>query len=286
MKKRMIPLVLSALILGGVVVANRFATPDEAAKAAAVALFKSLNEEQKKLALLPADDPDRYKEEFPAVARKGVTFDKLTPEQKKLADDVVKAMCSEYGSARCLEVAKQTPNDRRYITYYGDPEKDEKFAWRLAQHHLTLIYAEFGKAKVSEFGPVLLGGNPVKELWDEEDKILLDLYAALTPEEQKNVAKGIQISDLSSKAQGHAKSLLAKRIEVFSADRQKVLQGIVQHDGGVEKLKISISAPADKSFKTGGKYNWQIAGPSITCNWNTAGNNHIHMTVRGKVKGT
>src|SRR5262245_64252004 len=99
-------------------------------------------------------------------------------------------MTSEYGASRCLDAAKQTPDNRRYINFFGEPGTDKPFAWRIAQHHLTLIYAEFGKDKANEFGPILLGGNPVNKLWDDEEKIILELYAALSADEAKAVAKG------------------------------------------------------------------------------------------------
>ena len=46
---------------------------------------------------------------------------------------------------------------QRYVTFFGTPTADGPFAWRFAQHHLTLIYADFGKDKPNEFGPILLG---------------------------------------------------------------------------------------------------------------------------------
>src|SRR5262249_48838394 len=85
---------------------------DDAARAAAAKLFKSLTDDQKKLALKPLDDKERYKEEFPPVERQGLPFNKLTAEQKALAEDAIRAMTSDYGAERCLQVAKQTGDDR------------------------------------------------------------------------------------------------------------------------------------------------------------------------------
>src|SRR5262249_6965959 len=164
----------------------------------------------------------------PAVSRPGLPYAKLSAEQKALIDEVVRATTSEYGAMRCLEVAKQTGDGARYLNFFGTPSADDRFAWRIAMHHLTLIHAEFGKDKVNEFGPILLGGNPVKTLWDDEEKVLLELFASLTPEEAKSIkGKGnagsgaaiapdaLKIGDLGEKSRGLARKLLQQRLAVF-----------------------------------------------------------------------
>src|SRR5262249_41905359 len=156
-----------------------------------------------------------------------------TAEQIGLMDDVIRAMTSEYGAMRCLEVAKQTGPERRYLNFFGAPDKVGPFAWRVAQHHLTLIYAEFGTDQVNEFGPILLGGNRVKALWDDEEKIALHLYAALSAEEARAVKgkggagsgaaignAGMRIGDLGEKAKPLARRLLDQRLAVFAPDRR------------------------------------------------------------------
>jgi hypothetical protein len=276
---------------------ERAAGPDEAARAAAVKLFKSLSDEQKKLALKPFDDKERYVEMFPGNVRPGLPFDQLTPEQKALVEEIVKGMTSEYGAARCLEVAKQTPDNRRYVNFFGNPLADKRFAWRLAQHHLTLIYAEFATDTPDEFGPILLGGNPVKTLWDAEENILLELYASLSPEEVKAVqgkgggtsgqpigTNGVRIGELKEKPRALARRLLEQRLAVFSADRRKVLEGLIQKDGGADNLRFAVWGEPTRSHRDGGKYHWKIGGAIVLCDWQTQGPNHIHMTVRGRSK--
>jgi hypothetical protein len=284
----------SAVLVGQ---ADKAASPDDLARAAAIKLFQSLNDEQKKLAVKEFDDKERYKEEFPAVTRPGLPYAKLSAEQKAMIEDVVKAMTSEYGAARCLEVAKQTPDGARYLNFFGTPSADGKFAWRVAMHHLTLIYAEFGKDKANEFGPVLLGGNPVKTLWDDEEKVLLELHAALSPDDAKAIkAKGssasgatidasaMKIGSLSEKPKALARKLLEQRLSVFSADRRKVLDEMIQKEGGIDSLRIAVWGDASKSQKEGGNYHWKIGGGPLLCDWQTVGKDHIHMTVRGRAK--
>jgi hypothetical protein len=165
--------------------AQKEPSADVAARAAILKLYQSLNDEQKKMALKDTADKDRYTETFPGVQRPGVPFSKLSAEQKAMVADVVKTICLDYGATRCLEVAKQDGDGQRFVTFFGEPTADGRFAWRFAQHHLTLLHMEFGKDQPNEFGPILLGGNPVKTLWDEEEKIAMELYTALSADDAK-----------------------------------------------------------------------------------------------------
>ena len=96
---------------------------------------------------------------------------------------------------------------------------------------------------------------------------------------------GVRIGDLNEKSRKLAASLFSKRLDVFSADRRKVVDDIVKRDGGVENLRIAIWGAATKSHLEGGSYHWRIGSDAIVCDWQTAGKNHIHMTLRGRLKG-
>lgn len=300
--KRLVPL-FAVVVFVGVLWVNRAqpqkqAGPDETARAAAVKLWESLTDAQKKLALKDVADKERYVEQFPEVKRPGLPFKDLTAEQKTLANDAVRAMLSDYGATRCLEVAKQTSPGGLYVNFFGAPEAGKAFAWRVAGHHLTLLYAEFGTGKAPEFGPVLLGGNPAKNLWDEEENLVLELYKSLTPKEQEAIrigkansgsgspigTSGMLIGELGEKSQGLAKKLLRQRVAVFNADRQKILDDLIQREGGADKLRIKIWGEATKSHRDGGNYHWRIGSEYLTADWQTAGKNHIHMTVRVRKK--
>ena len=72
---------------------------------------------------------------------------------------------------------------------------------------------------------------------------------------------------------------------VFAADRRKVVDEIVRRDGGVENLRLAVWGPITRSHLEGGSYSWRIGSNAIVCDWQTAGKNHIHMTLRGRLKG-
>jgi hypothetical protein len=263
-------------------------------RSAAVKLFESLDAEQKKQVVLPYDSKDKYAEIFPEQKRPGLPWAALSAEQKKLAEEVIQAMTSEYGAKRSFEIAKQTREGGRFLTFYGEPSADKPFAWRIASHHLTLVYAEFDKS--NEFGPILLGGNPVKDMWDEEDKIAQELYAALTPDEVKGVQSkanpgsgssigktGLKIGDLNEKARVEARKLFQKRIDFFAADRRALMEDILKQEGGVDNLRLAVWGNMTKSFKDS-NYSWRIGNERITCDWQTVGREHLHLCVKAKGK--
>jgi hypothetical protein len=284
--KRLMKLGCLALLLA---LALMFGKPGQTAPAedAALKLWTSLSADQKKEALLPFSDKERYQEVFPANERPGLPFTKLTKEQKELVDQTIQAMTTKYGAERIAKVAKQTPDNRRYLTFYGEPAKGKPFAWRIAQHHLTLVYAEFGNAAPGEFGPVLLGGNPVGTMWDEEDELFLSLFAALSEAEKEKASgkekgsKGIRVGELKDKARELATKLLNKRLEVFEPEYRKNFDLQLKNDGGVENLYLLIKAKdATKSHHKGGNYYWKLAGQHVLCDWQTQGNDHLHLTVK------
>jgi hypothetical protein len=301
--KRLFAILLSLATVGGAVFVSRAArpdSPDETTRAAALKLYRSLSDEQKALAVKDFEDKDRRTEAFPAIKRPGVPFSKLTDEQKAMVAEVVKGMTSAYGAERCLETFKETPEALRFLTYFGEPSAKKPFAWRVGMHHLTLVFAEFGSERPNEFGPTLLGGNPVKTRWDEEEKLALQLYAALSPEEVNAILTtskasspgsgsslgkaGVRIGGLNDKARRLAGQLLNKRLDVLSADRRKVMEEIIQRDGGVAQLRLAIWGPITKSQSAGGSYHWRIGSDTVVCDWQTIGKNHVHMTLRARPK--
>ncbi len=93
---------------------------------------------------------------------------------------------------------------------------------------------------------------------------------------------GMKIGDLGEKAKALAKKLLEQRLAVFSTERRKVLEDLITADGGIEAQRVAIWGDATKGHMDGGNYSWKIGGAVLLCDWQTAGKNHIHMTVRGK----
>jgi hypothetical protein len=279
--KRLLPLGCLALMTA---LALHSGSPAQTAPAqdAALQLWNSLSDAQKKQALRPFQDQERYAEVFPPVPRPGLPCSKLDKKQQALLTQAIGAIATDYGVRRIAKIESQDTPRGRYLTFYGTPEKGKPFAWRLALHHLTVVYVEFGSDSPDEFGPILLGGNPVGDMWDEEDQLFLALYAALSKDELKKIpGKGIQVGELSARPRELAKKLLAQRLKVFNPEYRKNFDAQLRRDGGVEKLYLTIDArDASKSHHQGGRYYWRFRGEHVFCDWQIQGNEHLHLTLR------
>jgi hypothetical protein len=279
--KRLLQLGCLVLVAG---LAWRSVSPAKtsSADAAALKLWSSLNEEQRKQALRPFNDQERFREAFPPIKRPGLTVSKLTKEQKELLSEATKAITTEYGAQRIARVAAQDSENGRYLTFYGTPEKGKPFAWRMALHHLTVVYVEFGADPPAEFGPILLGGNPAGDMWDGEDRLFLDLYASLSKDELSKVrGKGVKVADLGAKSRDLAVKLLNKRLDVFNPQYRANFDTQLKRDGGAENLYLAINAQdASKSHHKGGRYYWRLSGEHVFCDWQVVDNEHLHLTLR------
>ena len=269
------------LLMAGLFLRSNSPAETAPAQEAALKLWGSLSEDQKKQALRPFEDGERYKEVFQPVRRPGLPVSQLGKEQKELLASVIGDITTEYGAERITKVANQERESGRYLTFYGTPEKGKPFAWRLALHHLTLVYVEFGADAPNEFGPILLGGNPVGDLWDEEDQLFLALYASLSKDELSKVSdKGVKVGELSAKPKELAEKLLNMRLEVFNPEYRKTFDTQLKGDGGPNNLSLTIQGNASKSHHEGGRYYWRLAGEHVLCDWNVQGKEHLHLTLR------
>jgi len=96
---------------------------------------------------------------------------------------------------------------------------------------------------------------------------------------------GVKISELNEKARKLAGQLLQKRLEVFSADRRKVIDDLISagrrrrwpSPGGVGQHYQAAKGWRQLSLAHRRRYG--------DLRLQFAGKNHIHMTLRGRVKG-
>src|SRR5688500_12347065 len=191
-------------------------------------LFASLTPEQRKEAALPFDSPERTSEVFPGGKRAGIQIRKLDDNQQKLALALLTAFASDYGKQKAEAISRQDPSDpglgRYYLCFFGEPGKVKTYAWRIAEHHLTLVDVEVEDGKPARFGPILLGANP-PVLWDEEEDVLIDLYGSMSQPERVKASRkgsgiasrpigdaGMKVSDLSPTAQEKVKAVYENRL--------------------------------------------------------------------------
>jgi len=263
----------------------------------AINLFESLTPDQRSKALLPYDSRDRDQEKFPGGPRAGVMLMDLSAPQRELAMLMLKRFTSKYGAEKCLAILAQPGNgwEKNYLAFFGAPGPGKTYAWRIAEHHLTIVHVEVENGEPTKFGPILLGADP-PVLWNEEEDKMIDLFASLSPAERERVdtvgkaqsaqpigSACVPISSLAPTAQQKVKAVLDGRLKFFAPDIQKRIISLIEKDGGLDSMRIAFWGIADKRAGDGGKWDFKLgAGDAFLCDYeNTRG--HIHMSMKGKL---
>jgi hypothetical protein len=266
-------------------------------------LYATLSDEQKKEASLPADSPERNKMVFTGGKRAGIKIRTLNDDQKKLAIELLTAFTSDYGKQKALAIADQKTNnpaddpgfERYYVCFFGDVGPGKTYAWRIAEHHLTLVHVEVEKGEPKSFGPILLGADP-PTLWDDEEDKMIALFNAMSPAERSKAnqqgkgistespkGEGIRVGDLSPSAKEAAKAVLDNRLTFFAEPIRKEILSILDSQGGLDAMQVVFYGPAEKKCRDGGRWDFKLFGKSFLCDYEgTRG--HIHLSMKGQLQ--
>jgi hypothetical protein len=202
--------------LGGVAYVSQQGpeTPGQKMTRAGRQMLESLTKEQKAKALFAFDSKERTNWWFVPLekprgtpTRKGLPIKEMTPEQKKIALELVAAGTSPNGFKqattimsleailRDLEKGKGPTRDPEwyFFTIFGSPSKTGKWGWRVEGHHLSLNFTLHDGKLVSAtpffFGanPALVMGGPRKDLetLPNAEGLALKLFNLLDKEQKK-----------------------------------------------------------------------------------------------------
>ena len=261
---------------------------------AALELYQSLTADQRKQVTLPFDSPERNKEVFPAGKRPGIQLKNLEDAQREKAIALVRSFVSDYGWEKAQAIAKQGGQDigRLYLTFFGEPGAGKDYAWRVAEHHFTLVHVEYADGKIRSIGPILLGANP-PEIWNDADDQLIALFAKLSPAEREKVVlsgttmsadpigdKGVPVSELTTDAQQKVQEFLDYRLKFFSAPIADRIKQIMEEQGGLKAQRIAFWGSAEKRCADGGRWDFKLGSKNFLCDHENH-RGHIHMSVKG-----
>ena len=166
---------------------------------AAMGLFDALDADQRARALLPHTDPTRtYWNFLPESGRHGLALGELSRAQEVMAHRLVAESMSLSAYARTVQVMSNehvlrelnlpvfghvaaTFRDARgyFLTFFGQPQPDTTWGWRLVGHHLSLnVTVVDGDLMTAT--PFLIGAEPARIgpfriLGEEEDAAFLVL---------------------------------------------------------------------------------------------------------------
>jgi Protein of unknown function (DUF3500) len=259
-------------------------------------LFASLDPGQRQLALLPASDARRNEVVFPGGPRAGIPIARLDPRQHALVRQLIAGFTSPYGRQLCDEIVTQAgPEglDRFYLAFFGEPGPAAAYAWRIAEHHLTLVDVEVAADQSLTVGPILLGSNP-PEFFELEENNLIALYTALSaaernlvscegkgPSGEAIVAAGAPLWKLSNASQERVGDVVNQRLAFYAPAIQARIRAIIAERGGIPAMHMAFYGAADRRCQEGGKWDWKFGGPTVLIDYASSGG-HIHLSLKAE----
>jgi hypothetical protein len=190
------------------------AVTGEAMTTTAQEFVDSLNDEQRKEAVLPFDTPARTDWHYiPKPNRKGLQVKNMNDAQRQAAHALLQAALSNVGYNKAHkimqlesvlhELEKGRTNgmirdpERYYFTLFGEPKADGRWGLSVEGHHLSLNFV-VDKDEVVSSTPTFLGCNPGELLADygpgfakglrvlaDEEELAFKLLASLSSEQRK-----------------------------------------------------------------------------------------------------
>jgi len=260
--------------------------------------ISSLDEAQSKACLQPLKGKQPWHMQYTGGNRPGIKIGQLNAKQRTALEETLRIVLSPYGWKMANAVAKQDakngedPLAKYWVTCFGDPRKGD-FAFRLAEHHLTIVHLEVIKGETKEFGPILLGANPPK-LWKADEEALLAAWKHMDQEKglikgQKAVAskpmpkgEGMLFPQLNAQAQTAIKAAWQLRLSIFTKPVQARINKLHAERGGWDKSRVSFynEVPA-KRCVDGGRWDFKCGLPGMVWDYQSS-TAHIHMSLWAK----
>jgi len=255
---------------------------------------ESLDEEQRGSCVLELKDKKRWKMQYTGGVRAGLEIGKLNEGQRSKLEKVMKMVLSDYGWKMANDVALQDGEvglGKYYVACFGDVAGD--FAFRVAEHHLTLVHLEVLDGKAEEFGPILLGANP-PVLWEAEEKSLMKVWDKVKgvdgilekgngiASKEMTAEDGVLFSTLDGASQAAVKEAWVGRLSIFKKPMQDKIERLFTVRGGWSKARVAFyKGAAVKRCKDGGKWDFKCGVPGFV--WDFEGSRgHIHMSFVAK----
>jgi hypothetical protein len=178
---------------------------------AAMGLFDGLTADQRERVLLPFKDPGRTHWNFlPESGRHGLPLAELDRRQEMLAHRLIAESMSIPAYARVVQVMANehvlrelnlpvfghvaaTFRDARgyFLTFFGQPQPDTTWGWRLVGHHLS-VNVTVADGDLVSATPFLLGAEPARFgpfriLGEEEDAAFVLLDSLTTAQQHQTI---------------------------------------------------------------------------------------------------
>lgn len=221
---------------------------------AALDLMASLDQGQKKEAMLPFDDDERSFWHFTPSPHRGLTWEKMNNTQRDAMTSLLKQGLSEKGLEKTREIMAleevlrmiegRDAEDRYrhpelyYFMLFGDPN-DQAWGWRFEGHHVSLNYTSVSNQL--SVTPAFMGANPAevpsgphkgKRVLSAEEDLARDLLAAFDGEQLQQVIIAEKAPEEIVTGMDR-KAMMAKQEGLMFGDmnqnQQKLLKKLIQN---------------------------------------------------------
>ena len=231
--------------------------------------MKSLDQDQKKQAMLPFDDKERSFWHFTPSPHRGLTWENMKENQRKALTNLLETGLSNKGLSKTREIMalelvlrdiegrgsddRHRHPDLYYFMLFGQPG-DEPWGWRFEGHHLSLNYTSVsGQVSVT---PAFMGSNPAevplgphkgkRVLAEEEDvaRKLLESFKAdqlkqvvIAAEAPKDIITGVDSKAIIEKQEGLQYDQMNEQQKQFLKDLVHVYLDNMEDGIAREQLK-------------------------------------------------
>jgi hypothetical protein len=173
---------------------------------AATTFLDLLTPEQRKQAMYPLGDVERFNWHYVPRERKGLALKQMTPDQRRAAMAMLKTGLSNQGYEKATSIIdmenvlrvidNRPPNDtyrdpENYsFTVFGEPAAKTPWSWRIEGHHLSLQFLSL-TGQVLAQTPTFFGSNPGVLTYDTHmaDKRMSDPRVKELPQKGREILK-------------------------------------------------------------------------------------------------
>lgn len=288
-------------------------------KSAAITFMKSLDSDQREELQFEFDDKLRKDWQFIPMKRQGVGFDSLNHAQRYLAMSLLQTTLSHRGFDTSMKIMAleqvlfdMEQNQKRdagkyHLFFFGQPNQDGPWAWRIEGHHLSINITVTDDQNVV-VTPAFFGANPgevrtgklkgLRPLGQEEDvaralikqlsveqkqlailpgKVPRDVILGPGRDAQPLDPAGIAAAKMSEAQRKLLGQLIDTHLNKFRPELAKSDWAEIK-DAGFEKIHFAWSG----KIAPGEPHYYRVQGPTFIMEYDNTQNgaNHVHTVWR------
>lgn len=274
-------------------------------------LYTGLTADQKKLVVLPFDNPNRFRMYNRAMNK--TIADSYTKPQQELVQRILRSICSDDEGYRRITRNGHFDSTGSFencgANIFGDPTGGNKFAWVFTSHHLTVRCDGNSEEGAAFGGPLYYGhsapGHSDKNVYNYQTKCVTSVFDALS-EKQRKVAlitgsnpgegeksivipkkdkanPGISYGELNKDQQALVEKVMREVLSPFrKEDGDEVVQ-IIKANGGLAKIHLAFYQDKMEDADKKRWHFWRLEGPGFVWNYRVLPHVHTYVNISSKL---